>query len=84
MIKIIFEKDKQQAAAYDGEKTVGVCQINMAEGEWTILHTEVDPAYGGMGIARKLVMNVVERAGNEGAKVKPVCSYAKKVISEIK
>ena len=84
MIKIIFERDKQRAAAYDGEKTVGFCQVQISDREWIITHTELDPAYGGKGIARKLVMNVVERAGNEGAKVTPVCSYAKKVISEIK
>ncbi len=55
MIKIIFERDKQRAAAYDGEKTVGFCQVQISDREWTITHTEVDPAYGGKGISRKLV-----------------------------
>ncbi len=41
-------------------------------------HTGVDPAARGQGVAEELVRQVFEKAKNEGMKVEPVCSYAKK------
>ena len=43
-----------------------------------INHTGVDPANRGQGVAEELVRHVVEKARNEGLKVEPVCSFAKK------
>lgn len=80
MIQIRFEKDKQRAAAYDGDALVGFCEVQVVDGEWTIPHTEVDSAYGGQGIARKLVLCAAEQAERVGVKVIPVCPYAKQVL----
>jgi uncharacterized protein len=41
-------------------------------------HTGVDPDYRGQGIAEELIRHVAEKAKNEGLKIDPVCSYAKK------
>ncbi len=82
MIQIRFEKDKQRSAAYDGDTLAGFCEVQITDSAWTILHTEVDSAYGGMGIARKLVLCVAEQAEREGVKVIPACSYAKKVFTQ--
>ncbi|MCM3125261.1 GNAT family N-acetyltransferase [Mesobacillus sp. AQ2] len=43
-------------------------------------HTGVDPDYRGKGIAEELVRHVAEKAKNEGLKIDPVCSYAKKEL----
>ncbi|WP_079504619.1 GNAT family N-acetyltransferase [Mesobacillus jeotgali] len=43
-------------------------------------HTGVDPDYRGQGIAEELVRHVAEKAKNEGLKIDPVCSYAKKEL----
>lgn len=82
MIQIQFEREKQRAAAYDGAALIGCCEVQVSETTWTITHTEVDPSYGGQGIARKLVLCVVEQAKKEDAKVIPVCSYAETVLSQ--
>lgn len=82
MIRIQFEKEKQRSAAYDGAVLIGRCEAQMSGTTWTITHTEVDPSYGGQGIARKLVLCVAEQAEKEGAEVIPVCSYAKKVFTQ--
>ena len=104
MIRIVFEKDKLRAAAYDCPeeepaapecctsegaadrcKLIGECDCEAAQSGaaneagsavWTITHTEVDPAYGGQGIAGRLVAAVVEAARAEDMKIVPVCSYA--------
>lgn len=40
------------------------------------MHTGVDPAYGGQGIAGKLLELVVNAAKAEKVRIDPVCSYA--------
>ena len=80
MITIKFEKENNCVAAYDGEKQVGVCQYMELPGKWVINHTYTDPAYGGQGIARKMVECVEEQAGIESVKLEATCWYAKKVL----
>ena len=45
-----------------------------------ITHTEVDPAYGGQGIARRLIEEIIAEARRTGKKIVPVCSYAEKMM----
>ena len=46
-----------------------------------ITHTEVDPAYGGQGIARRLIEEIVAEARRAGKKIVPLCSYADKMMT---
>ena len=43
-------------------------------------HTGVRPAYGGQGIARRLVEKVIEEARARQIKILPLCSYASKMM----
>ena len=79
-MQIRYEADHCRSAAYDGEQRVGVAEYAKENGAWVITHTEVDPAYGGQGIARKLVEALIEAARRDGAKIVPVCSYAEKMM----
>lgn len=45
------------------------------------MHTGVREAYEGKGIARKLVLKVIEAARAKGVKILPVCSYSKKLMT---
>lgn len=74
MIEVKFEKTR--AAAFDGGTLVGECDFCVAGSVWTIVHTGVDKAYGGQGIARRLVKCVAEHASRAGAKISPACSFA--------
>lgn len=49
-------------------------------GAWAITHTEVDPTWGGQGIARQLVLMVAQEAENQDIPVIPVCCYAVHVL----
>ena len=79
-ITVRFEAEKCRSAAYDGEKEVGVCLYREGPDGWSIVSTRVDPAYGGKGIAKRLVYSVVEAAERSKQGVIPVCSYAVKVL----
>lgn len=54
----------------------------LASGNLAINSTYVGEVFRGQGIARKLVMLVVDQACSEGVKIVPRCSYALKVLSE--
>ena len=80
-MQIRYEVEHGRSAAYDGEKRIGVAEFDAQDGRWSITHTEVDPAYGGQGIARKLIEALIEAARRDGAKIVPVCSYAEKMMT---
>ncbi len=65
------------------EPVSGVSQEPVSEtaGEvWNIYHTEVDPAFGGKQIAKRLVFCILEEADRRKIKVNATCSYAKKIL----
>lgn len=79
-MQIVFEAEQPRSAAYDKEKLIGVAEIEDTHGCWVITHTEVDPAYGGQGIARRLIEEIVAEARRAGKKIVPICSYAEKMM----
>lgn len=78
MVKVVHEAENKRSAAYDGERNVGECTYSKSPGIWIIDHTFVDDAYGGKGIAGKLVAEVVERAREKDVKIIPLCPFAKR------
>jgi len=75
MIKITFDEERFRSVAADGEKLIGECDCRVDGLVWTAYHTEVDPAYGGQGIAARLVTCAAQAARERGAKIMPTCSY---------
>lgn len=79
-ITVVFEPEQNRSAAYIDGKKVGECEFTVEGNIWSITHTGVDPAYGGRGIAKMLVLKVIEKARNRQVKINPICSYAKRVM----
>ena len=80
MVKIMFEKEKNRAVAYDNNTQIGECDFIETEEYWNIMHTGVDKSYRGQGIAKKLVEEVIENAKVYNKKLIADCSYARKLI----
>ena len=80
-VKVVIESEKHQSAAYHGTDRIGKCEYEETENGWNIYHTEVDSAYGGRGIAKRLVYAVLQEAERKKVAVIPTCSYAVKVIN---
>ena len=68
-MNIVFEKDRSRSAAYDGTQCIGYAIIEERGGRWVIPHTEVDAAYGGQGIARRLIEEILDEARRDGTKI---------------
>ena len=80
-IDIVFEQDRNRSAAYINGDQIGECEFSVSENVWMITHTGVRSEYGGRGIAKKLVLKVIESARTNNAKIVPICSYAEKHMS---
>lgn len=83
MIEIKFEIDKQRSIAVDDNNIIGVCEFLVKEDTWDIIHTVVDNNYQGQGIAKKLVLEVVEQAKNNNVMLIGTCSYAAKILKNL-
>lgn len=80
MIEYRFEPEMNRSAAYADNELIGICDYVNQDGKWLITHTEVNPEFGGQGIARKLVLMIAKNAAESGIEVVPICSYAVKVL----
>lgn len=80
LIKYV-EKENRSVALVDNN-IIGECDYEIDNNKWVITHTLVDEAYGGRGIAKKLVLAIVDEARKKGIKIIPICSYARKVLEK--
>lgn len=78
-----FKTDREKTWLEDSEGR----QIALLEhpeikpGVVCITHTEVDPSYGGRGIASDMTLFVAQKLKREGFKAQLSCSYARKWFS---
>lgn len=79
-IHIVFEEENNRSAAYIDGKQVGECEFSPSATTWIITYTGVRPEHEGKGIAKKLVLKVIEAARAKGVKICPLCSYANKMM----
>ncbi len=79
-IQVVLNEEESRSIAFDGDKKIGECDYDVTHEGLVIYHTEVDPEYGGKGIAKRLVYKIVEAAERGGMNVIPTCSYAAKVL----
>jgi predicted GNAT family acetyltransferase len=73
------EEEQFEVPLNDGDLGVIVYRMH-GEDVYVMLHTEVPPAYGGKGIADKLVHDALDMVRAEGKKVIAICPYVKAYI----
>lgn len=78
------ERDEQRGRyeLRDGDAVVGVIEFSRDGEVVDLTHTEVDDAYGGRGLGRRLVEEAVEDLREQGAALRPSCGYVRKVIAD--
>lgn len=65
-----------------GDAEIGEEEYVDVDGDRVLFHTRVDEAYGGQGLASRLVRAVVADAAAEGRAIVPVCPYVKMWIEK--
>ena len=79
-ILINFNQRESRSVALNEGNIIGYCQYKEENDVWSITHTVVKQEFGGRGIAKRLVLVVIEEARKQNKKINPICSYAKKMM----
>ena len=79
-IIINFNQRESRSIALNEGNIIGYCQYKEENNIWSITHTVVKQEFGGRGIAKRLVLAVIEEARKQNKKINPICSYAKKMM----
>jgi uncharacterized protein len=61
----------------DGETVVGLIRYRLEPGAMALIHTEIEPAYEGQGLASELVQGALEDLRNRGLRLIPICPYVR-------
>ncbi|GAB2635955.1 GNAT family N-acetyltransferase [Prescottella soli] len=66
----------------DGDAVIGFTRYRRPDGTQrrVFVHTEVDPAYGGLGLARRLVEFALDDVAATGERIVPLCPYVAKYL----
>ena len=67
-------------AVVDGREAGKMTYTRSGDNQITIDHTEVNSEYQGQGVGKAMVEKSAEYARQENLKIRPQCSYAKKVM----
>ena len=79
-IIIKYSARESRSVALFNDDIIGYCQYKEEKNIWSITHTVVKQEFGGRGIAKRLVLAVIEGARKNNKKINPICSYAKKMM----
>lgn len=82
-IKQIDEGSKGYFQAVEDEVEAGRMTYTWAgTGKFIIDHTEVNPAFAGRSVGKKMVMEAVAFAREKSLKILPLCPFAKSVFDK--
>ncbi len=59
---------------------VGFVEYNVRGGRMILVHTEVDPAHTGQGLATALVQHALDDIRNRNLEIVPVCPFVERYI----
>ena len=74
------DPEKSRYEVYDSDKLAGFTEYHLYRNEIAFIHTEVDPAFAGRGLAGQLVQSALDDARKRGLAVLPFCPYVRKFI----
>ena len=80
VVTIRDNPEKSRYEVYDAEELAGFTEYHRYSNEIAFIHTEVDPAFGGRGLAGQLVQNALDDVRKRGLVVLPFCPYVRKFI----
>ncbi|OBG28696.1 GNAT family N-acetyltransferase [Mycobacterium sp. 852002-51057_SCH5723018] len=77
----VAEEEGRYTIAVEG-KAVGLADFADRDDQRVFYHTEVDPAYGGRGLASILIEEALTATRDEGKRIVPVCSMVVTVLKK--
>jgi predicted GNAT family acetyltransferase len=72
---------RQRFEIREGDRLAGFTEYRRLGGLIALIHTEVDPAYEGKGVASRLISSALDTARQEGLAVLPFCPFVRGYIA---
>lgn len=79
-ITVVHARDQHRYELRDGDTVIGFAAYRTRSGRRVFTHTEVDPAYGGLGLAGRLVEFALDDVATTGERIVPLCPYVAKFL----
>lgn len=80
-ITVAHAPEQRRYEIRDDDTVVGFTQYRTPDGKQRVFfHTEVDPAYGGLGLAGRLVSFALADVADTGERIVPICPYVAKYL----
>jgi predicted GNAT family acetyltransferase len=76
-LTVVDNADERRYEARLGSEVAGFIRYDAEPGVITLIHTEVEPAFEGQGIASRLVAGALDDIRRRGLSLVPVCSYVR-------
>jgi len=80
VVRVERDVTARQYEVYVGDRRAGLAGYRDEDGRRVLTHTEVDPDFGGRGLAGLLAKRALDDAREEGLRVVPRCSYMAKYV----
>lgn len=82
-VRVTAEPSRQRYELFDGDTMIGMLVYGLPdEVHVDIVHTEVDPEYGGQGLAGLLTEFAVKDIQVQGKRVVPHCPYVRNWLAK--
>jgi len=76
--------NKGFAMAREDDKRAGIMSYSIAGTDLIIIeHTEVDTAFNGKGVGKKMLYKIVEMAREKNIKIIPLCPFAASMFKKL-
>jgi len=72
---VVDNADEHRYELWLGERRAGFIDYETKPGVVVLIHTEVDPAFAGRGLATRLIADAVADIRARGLKLVPVCPF---------
>jgi predicted GNAT family acetyltransferase len=75
-------RDRQRYEIREDGELAGFLQYNMRGGRLILVHTEIDEAHDGRGLASVLVRAALDDIRSRGLHIVPICPYVERFIGK--
>ena len=81
-INVRENPDQSRYEIYDGGQLAAFSEYKLTGERIAFIHTQVAPAFGGRGLAKRLVAEELDDARRRGLAVLPFCPYVRRFIAK--
>jgi predicted GNAT family acetyltransferase len=74
-LKVVDTPDRHRFEAWSDGKLAGFASYSMRDGVIVFFHTEVDPAFEGLGVGGALARTALDESAARGLRVRALCPF---------